>query len=78
MKNFNMLLFWLGFFIFVIFVASNALAIPQIFFLWPPALWYMWIIYVWIIWMVMWWGLNWMLNKKWGSNYDDSDDWEWF
>ena len=77
MKNFNMLLFWVSFFFFVVFFASNSITRPQIFFL-GNLIWSAWIIYVWIIWMVMWWGLNWMLNKKWSSNYDDWDDWEWF
>jgi hypothetical protein len=78
MKNFNMLLFWISFFFFVVFFASNSITRPQIFFL-GKLIWTMGIVYVWIIWMVMWWGLNGMLNWKWWKWYDsDMDDWEGF
>ena len=77
MKNFNTLLFWVAFFFFIVFFASNALARPQIFFL-DTLIWSMWIAYIAVIWMFMWWWLCWMFNKKNGWDYEDSDDWEWF
>jgi hypothetical protein len=77
MKNFNALLFWIAFFFFVVFFASNSLARPQIFFL-GNLIWSLWIIYVWIIWIIMWWGLRGMLNWKNSWSYDSDDEWEGF
>ena len=76
MNKMDKIIFWVAFFFFVVFFASNAITNPMIYFF-KSYLWTIWIFYVWLVWVAMWWGLRWMLNWK-GSSNDYDDEWDWF